>query len=145
VQEVANPSHRKEQTKVSRREAFEERARAEVERIKAEKAAEEERKQARMRELAKEARARREAEAEEERKRKAERDAKLRQTQEQDAKAEEERAKRAMFNSWIANGGSLGEFEDAWPNLKREMLTQRTLEREKGARESHRAASHSRI
>jgi hypothetical protein len=130
---------------MGRSKSFEERAREEVERIKAENAAEEERKQERMRELAKEARERREAEAEEERKRKAERDAKLRLTQEDKGKAEEERVKRAMFGSWVANGGAPGEFEAAWPTLKREMLTQRTLEREAGAREAHRAASHSRI
>jgi hypothetical protein len=130
---------------MSRRKSFEERAREEVERIKAENAAEEERKRERMRELAKEARERREAEAEKERKRKAERDAKLRRTQEEESKAEEERVKRQMFGSWVANGGAPGEFEDAWPNLRREMLTQRTLEREAEAREAHRGASHSRI
>jgi hypothetical protein len=130
---------------MARKGSFEERARAEVERIKAEKAAEEERKEERMKELAKEARERREAEAAEERKRKAERDAKLRRTQEEESKAEEERVKRQIFNSWVANGGSPGEFEAAWPNLRREMLTQRTLKREAGAREAHRAASHSRI
>jgi hypothetical protein len=130
---------------MSRRKSFEERAREEVERIKQQKAAEEERLQERMRELAKEARERREAEAEKERRREAERQAKLRSAQEEGAQAEEERVKRQMFNSWVANGGSPGEFEAAWPNLRREMLTQRTLKREAGAREAHRAASHSRI
>ena len=61
------------------------------------------------------------------------------------AKGEEERAKRAVFNSWIANGGSPGEFEAAWPNLKREMLTKRTLDAESSAREAARWQSHSRI
>jgi hypothetical protein len=130
---------------MGRRKSFEERAREEVERIKAEEAAEEERKAERMRELAKEARERREAEAAEERKRKAERDAKLRRVHEEESRAAEERSKRLVFNTWVANGGAPGEFEAAWPNLRREMLTQRTLEREAGAREAHRAASHSRI
>ena len=130
---------------MGRKGSFEERARAEVERIKGEKAAEAERKQARMRELAEEARERREAESEKERKREAERNAKLRRTQEEKARGEEERTKRAMFNSWVANGGSPGEFEAAWPNLKREMLTQRTLERETQARQLQRTSGVSRI
>ena len=49
---------------MSSRGSFEERARAEVERIRAKEAAKEERKQERIRELAKEAREHREAEAE---------------------------------------------------------------------------------
>jgi hypothetical protein len=125
--------------------SFEERARAEVERIKAEKSAEEERKQARMRELAEEERNQREAEAAEERRRKAERDAKLRRDQKERNQAEEERTKRAMFNTWVANGGSPGEFEAAWPNLRREMLTQRTLERDTQARQLQRTSGVSRI
>jgi hypothetical protein len=88
---------------------------------------------------------RREAEAAEEDRRKAERDAKLRRVQEDKGKAEEERSKRAMFNSRVANGGAPGDFEAAWPNLRREMLAQRTLEREAGAREAHRAASRSAV
>jgi hypothetical protein len=130
---------------MGRKGTFEERARAEVERIKGEKAAEEERKQERMRELAEEARERREAQAAEERRRKAERDAKMRHSQEEKARGEEERRKRAVFNSWVANGGSPGEFEAAWPNLKREMLTQRTLERETQARQLQRTSGVSRI
>jgi hypothetical protein len=130
---------------MSRKGSFEERARAEVERIKAEKSAEEERKQARMRELAVEARQRREAQAAEERRLKAERDAKLRQTQEEKAKTEEECTKRAMFSTWVANGGSPAEFEDAWPNLKREMLMQRTLEQETQARLLQRTSGVSRL
>jgi hypothetical protein len=56
-----------------RKGSFEERARAEVERIKIQEAENEQRLQERMRELAEEARERREAEAAEERKREAER------------------------------------------------------------------------
>ena len=130
---------------MGRKGSFEERARAEVERIKGEKAAEAERKQARMRELAEEARERRETEAAEERRREVERHAKLHQTQEEKARGEEERTKRAVFNSWVANGGSPGEFEAAWPNLKREMLTQRTLEQETQARQLQRTSGVSRI
>jgi hypothetical protein len=130
---------------MSRRKSFEERAREEVARIKAEEAAEEERKQERMRELAEEASERREAEAAEERKREAERNAKLRRSQEERAKDEEERTKRAMLNTWVANGGSPGEFEAAWPNLRREMLTQRTLEQETQARQLQQTSGVSRI
>ena len=127
------------------RGTYAERARAEVERIKGEKVAEEQRKQERMRELAEEARQHREAEAAEERKRQAERDAKLRRVEEEKAKAEEEREKRAMFNTWVANGGSPSEFEDAWPNLRREMLTQRILEQETQARQLQRTSGVSRL
>ena len=128
-----------------RKGSFEEQARAEVERIKAERAAEEVRKQERMRELAEEARQHREAQAAEERRREAERHAKLRRSQEEKAKGEEERTKRAMFNTWVANGGSPSEFEAAWPNLRREMLTQRTLEHDSQARQLQRTSGVSRI
>ena len=82
---------------MGRRKTFEERAREEVERIKAEEA------------------------------------------------AEEERTKRVAFNSWVASGGAPGEFEAAWPNLKREMLTQRTLEADTQARHLQRTSGVSRI
>jgi colicin import membrane protein len=129
---------------MGRKGSFEERARAEVERIKGEEAEKEQRLEQRMRELAEEAREYREAEATEERKREAERDAKLRRSQEEKAKSEEEHTKRAMFNTWVANGGSPAEFEAAWPNLRREMLTQRTLERETQARQLQRTSGVSR-
>jgi hypothetical protein len=130
---------------MSRRKSFEERAREEVERIKAQEAAEEERKQERMRELAEEARQHREAQAAEERKREAERDAKLRRSREETAKAEEERTKCVAFNSWVAQGGAPSEVEAAWPNLKREMLTKRTLEHDSQARQLQRTSGVSRI
>jgi hypothetical protein len=113
---------------MSRRKSFEERAREEVERIKAQEAAEEERKQERMRELAEEARQHREAQAAEERKRE-----------------EEERTKRAVFNSWVANGGAPGEFEAAWPELRAEMLKRRTIEQDSQARQQQRSSGVSRI
>jgi hypothetical protein len=130
---------------MSRKGSFEDRARAEVERIKAEKSAEEEHKQKRMKELAEQARKSREAEAAEERRRQDERNAKLRRSRQERVHGEEMRAKRAMFNTWVANGGSPGEFEDAWPNLRREMLTQRTLEQETQARQLQRISGVSRI
>jgi hypothetical protein len=130
---------------MSRRKSFEERAREEVARIKAEEATEEEHKQERMKKLAEQARKSREAEAAEERRRQEERNAKLRRSQEEKAKGEEERTKRTAFNSWVANGGSPEEFEAAWPNLKREMLTQRTLEQETQARQLQRTSGVSRI
>jgi hypothetical protein len=130
---------------MGRKGSFEERARAEVERIKGEEAEKEQRLEQRMRELAEEAREYREAQAAEERKREAGRNAKLRRSQEEKAKSEEKRTKRAMFNTWVANCGSPAEFEAAWPNLRREMLTQRTLERETQARQLQRASGVSRI
>jgi colicin import membrane protein len=96
---------------MSRRDSLEERARAEVERIKAEEAAEQERKQERMRELAEQARERREVEAEKERGRKAEREAKLRRVQAEGAKAEERRAKESARRQWRASGGTEVAFE----------------------------------
>lgn len=104
---------------MSRTKSFEERAREEVERIKSEEAAEDQRKQERMRELAKEARERREAEAAEERKHKAERDAKLRRTEEEKGKAEERRAKEGARRQWNASGGTEAAFEGAWPSMWR--------------------------
>jgi hypothetical protein len=130
---------------MGRRKSFEERCREEVARIKAEEAAEEERKQERMRELSEQARDYREAEAAEERERKAERDAKLRQTQKERARGEEERAKRPMFNTWVAQGGDPGEFEATWPSMRLEQLRQRTLEADSAARESQRRQALSRF
>jgi hypothetical protein len=116
-----------------------------VERIKEERIAEEELKQKRMKELAEEARERREAQAAEVRKREAERDAKLRRCSSRERRAADEWEKRAVFISWVANGGSPAEFEAAWPNLRREMLTQRTLEQETQARQLQRTSGVSRI
>lgn len=130
---------------MSRNRSFEERAHAEVERIKAKEAEKEQRLEERMRELAEEARERREAQAAEERRREAERHAKLRRVEEERRQAEEERTKRAVFNSWVANGGAPSEFEAAWPNLKREMLTKRTLEQDSQARQLQRTSGVSRI
>ena len=130
---------------MSRTNSFEERAREEVARIKAEEAAEDQRKQERMRELAKEARERREAEAAEERKHKAEREAKLRRTEEEKGKAEERRAKEGARRQWKASGGTEAAFEGAWPSMREEMLKRRTLERETQARQLQQARGVSRI
>ena len=123
------------------RKSFEQRAREEVERIKKEERAEEERKQKRMQELRAESDKRREAEAAEERKRQARRA----QEQAKRERVEDERMKAMVFRSWTANGGTAGEFEDAWPEIKADMLKQRTIERESRAREDMRMGSHSRI
>jgi hypothetical protein len=130
---------------MARNQSFERRAREEVARIKGEEAAEKERKQERMRELAKEVRKHREAEAAEERRRETERDAKLRRNQKEQSQAEGERAKRAMFNSWVAQGGGPAEFEAVWPSMRLEQLKQRTLEADSAARESQRHQTHSHI
>ena len=81
---------------MSRNRSFERRAREEVECIKAQEAAEEERKQARMWELAEQARERREAEAAEQRWRMEERHAKLRRSEDKKAEGEERLAKIAL-------------------------------------------------
>jgi hypothetical protein len=59
--------------------------------------------------------------------------------------AAEDREKRAMFNSWVAQGGAPGEFEAAWPSLRAEELKRRTLEGENAGREVKRASGVSRI
>jgi hypothetical protein len=113
---------------MGRKGSFEERARAEVDRTKSDRDAEEQRKQERMRELVEEDREHREAQAAEERRQEAELNAKLRRSQEEKAKGEEERTKRVAFNSWVGNGGAPSEFEAAWPGLRTEMIRRRTLE-----------------
>jgi hypothetical protein len=130
---------------MGRKGSFEERARDEVARIQQLKAAEEERKQERMRELAKEAREHREVEDEKERKRKAVRDAKLRQVQEEEGKAEERRAREGALRQWKVSGGTEAAFEWAWPSMWEEMLKRRTMDAEKQAREDQRARGFSRI
>jgi colicin import membrane protein len=94
-----------------------------------------------MAELKEDARKRREAEAERERQEKAERARWL----EERRQATEERDKRAMFNTWVAQGGAPGEFEAAWPSLRAEELKRRTLEGENAGREAQRASNVSQI
>jgi hypothetical protein len=55
----------------------------------------------------------------------------IRQKQENEMKG---RAQR----TWIAAGGTEGEFEEAWPSLRTEMLKRRTLEDDANARASQR-------
>ena len=102
---------------MGRNRAFEDRAGRELERIKALEDAEEEREQARMRELSERARRQRAAEAAEERKRKEVRHAKLRHSQEEKAKAAERRAKQTARRSWNASCGEDSAFEQAWPSM----------------------------
>jgi hypothetical protein len=115
--------------------SFERRAREEVERIKAGETAEEERKQARMRELVEQARERREVEAAEERRRKEERDAKLRRSEEEKARGEERLTKDSARRSWKASGGTEATFEVAWPSMWEEMLRRRTIDADGRARQ----------
>ena len=121
--------------------SFEQRAREEVERIKNEERAEEERKQKRMEELRAESDKRREAEAAEERRRKARRA----EEQAERERVQDEKKKARVFRNWTANGGSAAQFEDAWPEIKADMLKQQTIEQETRAREAMRMGSHSRI
>lgn len=122
---------------MGRNGSFERRAREEVERIKAEEAAEEERKQARMRELSEQARELRETAAAEERRRKEERDAELRHSQGKKAEAEERLAKNSARRRWIASGGTGTAFERAWPSMWEEMLKRRILEADREAHRRH--------
>jgi hypothetical protein len=115
--------------------SFEKRAREEVERIKAQEAAKEEYKQARMRELVEQARERREAEAAEERRRKEDRDAKVRRSQEEKAEVEERLAKDFARRRWKASGGTEAAFEEVRPSMWQEMLKRRTIDADGRARE----------
>jgi hypothetical protein len=130
---------------MGRNRSFERRAREEVERIKAEVAAEEERGQARMRELAEQARERKVARAAEQRRRKDERDAKLRRSEEEKANGEERRARDGARRQWKARGGAEAAFEKAWPSMWEEMLKRRTVDADRGAREAMARSSISRI
>ena len=129
---------------MGRNRSFEKRAREEVERIKAEEAAEQERKQARLRKLAEQARKRREAEAEEERRRKEERDAKLRRSEDEKAEGEERLARNSAWLRWKASGGT-EEFDWEWPGMRAEMLKRRTIDADSAAREAMAQSSVSRI
>jgi hypothetical protein len=130
---------------MGRNRSFENRVREEVERIQAEEAAKEERKQARMRELAEQARERREAEAAEEERRKEERDAKLRRSEEEKAELEERWARDSTRRSWKASGGTEAAFEGAWPSMWEEMLKRRTMDADRQAREATARSPVSRI
>jgi colicin import membrane protein len=116
-------------------------ARAEVERLQAADREREAQREARMAELRKDARKHHEEKAERDRQHKAEQE----RRREARRQAAEERDKRAMFNTWIAQGGAPGEFEAAWPDLRAQMLKQRTLEGENAGREAQRASNVSRI
>jgi hypothetical protein len=124
---------------------FEQRARKEVERIKALEAEEAEREQARMERLAEEARQRREAAAAEEAARQQERNAKLIHAQGKRAAAEERMAKQQAWLSWKAQGGEESAFGEAWPSMWQEMLKNRIIHADQEARETQRFSSISRI
>ncbi len=118
------------------RRSIEDRARAEVERIKAEERREEERLEARLEELRKEADARQAERAEQARQEAARRQ----ETREAERAAGEEAEKRSAFRTWTANGGNAGDFEATWPELRREALKRRTLDAEERARAVQRDA-----
>jgi hypothetical protein len=130
---------------MSRNRSFERRAREEVELIKSEEAAEQERKQARMRGLAEQARERREAEAAEQRRRKEERDAKLRRPEKEMAKSEERLARNSARLRWKASGGAEAAFDQAWPSMWEEMLKRRTVDAEMQTRQEMHQSGVSRI
>jgi hypothetical protein len=46
--------------------------------------------------------------------------------------------KKAALVSWESSGGTIAEFEEAWPSLRTEMLKRRTLENDANARATHR-------
>jgi hypothetical protein len=130
---------------MSRCRSFERLAREEVERIKAQEAAEQVHKQTRMWELAEQARERGEAEAAEEERRKDERDAKLRRSEEEKAELEERLAKDSARRSWKASGGTEAAFEEAWPSMWEEMLKRRTIDSDMQARQEMYQSGVSRI
>src|SRR5215210_5814286 len=130
---------------MGRNRSFERRAREEVARIKAEEVAEEERKQARMRDLSEQATERRAAEADEERRRNEERDAKLTRSRDEKVKGEKRRARNLAQSTWKANGGTEAAFEEAWPSMWEEMLKRRTVDADRSAREAMTKSSVSRI
>ena len=115
-----------------------------MERIKAQEVAEEERNQARMRELAKQARERREAEAAEERRREEERNAKFRRSRDEKAEVEERLARNSAWLRWKASGGT-EEFYREWPGMRTEMLKRRTVDADRVAREEMTRSGVSRI
>lgn len=122
---------------MGKRTSFEDRARAEVERIKAAEQEEAERLQERLDELAAEARSRQE-EREKQERAEAARRARL----EEEARAErEEREKRAAFRSWTAQGGAPQDFEAEWPAMRAEATRRRVLEADAAARASQRSIS----
>jgi len=130
---------------MGRNRSFEKRAREEVTRIKAQEAAEEEHKQARMRELAEQASDRREAEAAEERRREGERNAKLRRSEEDKAKSEERLARNSARLRWKTRGGAEAAFDEAWPSMWKEMLKRHTVDADMQAREAMARSTISRI
>jgi hypothetical protein len=130
---------------MGRNRSFEKRAREEVERIKAEETAKEERKQARMKELYEQARERREAEAAEEERRNEERDAKLRRSQDEKAELEERLARNSARLRWKANGGTEAAFDQAWPSMWEEILKRRTIDVDGRARQEMARSTISRI
>jgi hypothetical protein len=132
---VSNPVTESD-LEMGRNRSFERRAREEVERIKAQEAAEEERNQARMMELAEQARERREAEAAEEGRLKEERDSKLRRSQGEKAEGHERLARDRARRSWKASGGTEAAFEEAWPSMWEELLKRRTIDADGRAREA---------
>lgn len=122
---------------MGRSKSLEDRARAEVERVKGLEQAERDRAQARLDELAAEARTRKEAEDKRVRL-EAERTARQR---EDGRAAAEERAKQAAFRGWAASGGAPADFEAAWPEMRREAAKRRTLDADEAARASQRRIS----
>jgi hypothetical protein len=142
---VSNPATERD-PETSRNRSFERRAREEVERIKAQEAAEEERNYARMRrELTEQARERTEAEAAEERRGKEVRDAKLRHFQEEKAEVEERRARDLARHQRKASGGTEAAFDQAWPSMWEEMLKRSTVDADRWAREAMARSGVSRI
>ncbi len=139
-----NDKHKdKERRELGRKRSVEERARAEVERIKAADAEKERRFQERREELAAQARARREAREQAEARQKREaregREGRVRQEAERRERADKENARRA----WMADGGTAEAFEEAWPKLRDEARSRRVMDADRRAREAHRQSTHS--
>jgi hypothetical protein len=81
----------------------------------------------------------------EQRRRNGERDAKLRRSQEEKAEGEERLARDGAKRRWKASGGTEALFEQTWPSMWEEMLKERTVDADRGAREAMARSSVSRI
>jgi hypothetical protein len=74
----------------------------------------------------------------------------FRKEQDEKAKKEEEAnrertEKESARRAWLADGGSAGDFERAWPSLRDEGRRQRVIDAERRARELQRSGTTSRI
>ena len=119
---------------MSRTRPFEERARAEVERIKAAEAEKEASFRERMDELAEQAKARRQDEEQAEAERNRAATAEQRRRAEQEQARREQAEKASARHAWVADGGAEAAFEEAWPTLRDQARARRVMNADERAR-----------